>query len=466
MSKIKSENKFITEQIAKSISPLDGRYGKKTTHLGKYFSEFALMRKRTEVELKYLIALNETGLFAQFTKTELSNIKNVLNDFKYEYFIKIKEIEKKINHDVKSVEVFLIEKLSLKNPNMIHFGLTSEDVNNLSYSLLLKEYLTNEQLPQVEKVMKNIFDKADKWKSTIFPARTHGQMASPTTAGKEMSVFLNRLFEQYKRLKKFKFCGKFNGATGNYSAMYSAFSKYNWMKFSNEFIKSLDLIPNEVTTQIDSHDVWAEYFSIIIQINNILVDLNKDVWLYLMLGNFKISSNKNEVGSSTMPHKINPINFENSEGNLELSNSLLEFFIRKLTKSRLQRDLSDSTVSRNLGVGLTHAFLGLNETIIGLKKVNVNEEKCKNEIENHPELLAEPIQTILRRAGLKDPYNEMKKLTRGKIITEKTINNFIENLQVDETVKSELKKLNVVNYIGQAEKITQNVLNKVKKYLK
>jgi len=184
-----------------------------------------------------------------------------------------------------------------------------------------------------------------------------------------------------------------------------------------------------------------------------------------MLGNFKISSNKNEVGSSTMPHKINPINFENSEGNLELSNSLLEFFIRKLTKSRLQRDLSDSTVSRNLGVGLTHAFLGLNETIIGLKKVNVNEEKCKNEIENHPELLAEPIQTILRRAGLKDPYNEMKKLTRGKIITEKTINNFIENLQVDETVKSELKKLNVVNYIGQAEKITQNVLNKVKKYL-
>ncbi|MEA3500439.1 MAG: adenylosuccinate lyase [Candidatus Marinimicrobia bacterium] len=466
MSKIESENKFTTEQMAKSISPLDGRYGKKTFHLGEYFSEFALMKKRTEVELKYLLALNETGLFVKFTKKEVLNIKNILKDFKLEYYSEIKNIEKKLNHDVKSVEVFLIEKLSLKNPNMIHFGLTSEDINNLSYSLLLKEYLKNEQLLQIEKMMKIIFEKADEWKSTIFPARTHGQMASPTTAGKEMSVFLNRLFLQYKRLSKFKFCGKLNGATGNYSAMYSAFPKYNWIKFSNNFIKSLGLVPNEVTTQIDSHDIWAEYFSIIIQINNILIDLDKDIWLYLMLGYFTISSNKNEVGSSTMPHKINPINFENSEGNLELSNSMLEFFIRKLTNSRLQRDLSDSTVSRNLGVGLTHAFLGLNETITGLKKVNVNIEKCKNEIESHPELLAEPIQTILRRVGLKDPYNEMKKLTRGKIITEKIINNFIENLQVDKTVKNELKKLSVVNYIGQAEKVTQNVLNKVKKYLK
>lgn len=464
MKKSEDKNKFIG--VVQPISPLDGRYGKKTVRLGKYFSEFALMQKRTEVELKYLIALNETGLFVKFTKKEMSNIKNIINDFKLEYYSEIKNIEKKLNHDVKSVEVFLIEKLSLKNPNMIHFGLTSEDVNNLSYSLLLKEYLKNEQLPQVEKMMKTFFEKADGWKSTIFPARTHGQMASPTTAGKEISVFLNRLFLQYKRLNKFKFCGKLNGATGNYSAMYSTFPKYNWIKFSNEFVEGLDLVPNEVTTQIDSHDIWAEYFSIIIQINNILIDLDKDIWLYLMLGYFTISSNKNEVGSSTMPHKINPINFENSEGNLELSNSMLEFFIRKLTNSRLQRDLSDSTVSRNLGVGLTHAFLGLNETITGLKKVNINEEKCKNEIENHPELLAEPIQTILRRAGFKDPYYEMKKLTRGKMITGKTITKFIGNLKCGKNVKDELYKLDVLNYIGKAEKITKNVLNKVKNYLK
>ncbi len=465
MSINKLECECLKEQMAKSISPIDGRYGKKTAHLGQYFSEFALMQKRTEVELQYLIALNNTGLFEKFTEMELSNIKNILSDFKNEYFVKIKTIENKLNHDVKSVEVFLIEELSLKNPNMIHFGLTSEDVNNLSYSLLLKEYLENEQISQIKNVMKNIYEKADNWKSIVFPARTHGQMASPTTAGKEMSVFLNRIFEQYKRLSKFKFCGKFNGATGNYSASYSAFPEYDWIKFSNEFIKSLGLIPNEATTQIDSHDVWAEYFSIIAQINSILIDLNKDIWLYLMLGNLAISSNKDEVGSSTMPHKINPINFENSEGNLELSNSMLEFFIRKLTNSRLQRDLSDSTVSRNLGVGLAHSFLGMNETIVGLKKVVVNEERCKNEVENHPELLAEPIQTILRRVGVKDPYNEMKKLTRGKIITEQMIIKFIENLQVDEIVKNELLKLKVVDYIGQAEKVAQNILEKVKKHI-
>ena len=464
MSKKKTEDKYLSERMAKSISPIDGRYGKKTAHLSKYFSEFALMEKRTEIELRYLLALDKTKLFPKFKKKELSKIKNILKYFKYEYYLKIKEIEKKLNHDVKAVEVFLIEELSLKNPNMIHFGLTSEDVNNLSFTLLLKEYLENEQIPQFEKIIKELVKKASDWKSDVFPARTHGQMASPTTGGKVISIFLDRLFLQYKQLNKFKFYGKFNGATGNYSAMYSAFPKFNWMKFSNDFIKSLDLIQNDSTSQIESHDFWAEYFSITTRINNILIDMDRDVWMYLMLGNFTIGAKKGEVGSSTMPHKINPINFENSEGNLELSNAMLEFFIHKLTKSRLQRDLSDSTVSRNLGVGLSHSFLGISEAIVGLSKIKMNKIYCKNEVENHPELLAEPIQTILRRVGLKNPYDEMKKLTRGKSVTKKTIVKFIDNLKVDKKVKDELKKIDVVNYIGQAEKITQSVVNKMNKY--
>ena len=445
-----------------AISPLDGRYGKRLQHLGLYFSEYALMRMRVIVELRYLKALDKTGLFEKLSDEELTAIDKIIDSFSEEDYDKIKEIEGKLNHDVKSCEVFLRENLPLKNKNMIHFALTSEDVNNLSYSLMFLDYWRKEQLPQLENLLNRLREMTESWKSIPFPARTHGQMASPTTAGKEFAVYLSRLYEQFNRLKTFHFKGKLNGATGTFSAMLSAFPDYDWIAFSREFIYDLGLQPNLVTTQIESHDSWLEYFSIVRHINTILLDLNRDIWLYLTLGYLTLEADKGAVGSSTMPHKVNPINFENSEGNLQTANALLSAFEEKLGQSRLQRDLSDSTVTRNIGAALAHSYLAVQETLKGMKRLVVNEGYCRKELENYPELLAEPIQTILRREGFDDPYNLMKELTRGKKIGRGELEAFIDGLEVSDGVKKELKSLTVSGYIGKAPQICEMVLKEVK----
>ncbi|HHJ53259.1 MAG TPA: adenylosuccinate lyase, partial [Caldithrix abyssi] len=333
-----------------AISPLDGRYRQKLAHLSDYFSEFALMRSRVQVELRYLLVLDAAGLFAPLNHAEKQAIERQLDQFTDEDYRQIKEIESRINHDVKACEMFLRETLGLRQPNMIHFGLTSEDVNNLAYTLLLKEYLEREQLPQLRSLLEQLATLAESWCAVPFPARTHGQMASPTTGGKEMAVYINRLLRVYRFLRAFRFRGKLNGATGNFSALVAAFPQYDWIEFSRQFLQSLDLEYNPATTQIEDHDTWGAYFAIVRQLNNILLDFDRDMWLYLTLGYLVMEADAGAVGSSTMPHKVNPINFENSEGNLQISVALLNGITDKLGNSRLQRDLSDSTVERNKGV--------------------------------------------------------------------------------------------------------------------
>ncbi len=451
--------------MLKAISPLDGRYLKRVEALGDYFSEYALMGARVWVELQYLLALNETGIFPPLGKREIKRIEKMSKTFTKNDYDAIKEIEQTLNHDVKSCEVYLIRELKLRNPNMIHFGLTSEDVNNISHSLILKKYRDEYQLPQLKLFLNFMGKKISEWKTISMPARTHGQMASPTTAGKEMAVFASRILRQYTALKNLKFRGKLNGASGNFSAFVSASKDVNWIQFSKKFLESLDLEMNPATTQIEDHDNWSEYFFIIKMINTILIDMNEDMWMYLMLGYFKQKITVGEVGSSTMPHKVNPINFENSEGNLGIANSLLEHFSSKLSRSRLQRDLSDSTVERNFGVALGHASLGLQETQHGLKKLTVNAELCENELNDYPELLAEPIQTILRREGFSNPYEIMKSLTRGHGITIANLNKFINSLKVNDEVRKELADLRTFTYVGIAEKICNEIIKDLKKGL-
>ncbi len=449
--------------MLKAISPLDDRYYKRVEMLGDYFSEYALMGARIWIELQYLLALDKTKIFPALGKREIKRIEQMSVSFTQEAYEKIKDIEVTLNHDVKACEVYLFNELKLKHPNMVHFGLTSEDVNNIAYSLLIKKYCDVQQLPQLQTLLRFLAKKITEWRSVSFPSHTHGQMASPTTAGKELAVFASRLLHQYSALKKLRFRAKCNGATGNYSAFVSASSNIKWVEFSRKFLYSLDLDMNPVTTQIEDHDTWAEYFFISKMINNILLDMNEDVWTYLMLGYMKQKTKNSEVGSSTMPHKVNPINFENSEGNLGISNALLDHFTTKLTRSRLQRDLSDSTVERNIGVALGHAYLGLDETLRGLKKLRVNAEFCENELNNYPELLAEPIQTILRREGFENPYNIMKNITRGHTLTVADLNKFISSLKVSDEVRKELSDLRAVNYTGIADKICNDVVREINK---
>ena len=449
-----------------AISPLDGRYGARLRHLSAYFSEYALMRMRVMVELRFLEALDETGLFPKLYPQERDRIKTMKSQFDEKAYGRIKEIEAGINHDVKACEVFLREELGLREPNMIHFGLTSEDVNNLSYSFLLKEYVEKEQLPQLKELIQTLLAHAENWAEQPFPARTHGQMASPSTAGKEMAVYISRLLRQYRLLKRFRFSGKLNGATGNYSALLAAFSAFDWLDFSRRFMEKHGLKANLVTTQIEDHDTWARYFSITRQINNIVLDLDRDVWLYLTLGYLTIEAEKGAVGSSTMPHKVNPINFENSEGNMQVSSALLSGLIDKLGNSRLQRDLSDSTASRNIGVALAHSYLAVQETVKGLKKLQVNAARCEQELDDHPELLAEPIQTILRKEGVEDPYNLLKEITRGKRVSRNELIELVDQLDIPAETKSRLKNLQVKNYLGDAVRICKLAASEAREELK
>ena len=448
--------------MERAISPLDGRYAQRLSHLSAYFSEFALMRSRCRVELLYVLALDHTRLFAPLSSGEKERIAAALDLFSEQDYKRIKAIEAVTRHDVKACEMFLRDKVKLADNNLIHFGLTSEDVNNLAYNLLLKEYLEQKHLPQLRKLLNLLCDLAERWKSIPFPARTHGQKASPTTAGKEIAVFLHRLHRQYLKLKAFRFSGKLNGAVGNFSAMLAAFPEYDWRQFSADFVQSLGLLVNIATTQIEDHDTWAEYFNITRQINNIVIDLDQDFWQYIAHELFYERTTAEEVGSSTMPHKVNPINFENSEGNLLLSNSLLAMLADKLCRSRMQRDLSDSTVTRNIGVALSHAFLAVEETLRGLQKVEINAEKCRADLNDSPELLAEPIQTILKTAGIEDPYTLLKEHTRGRKITREALTALIDNLDIDDALKQRMHALEVADYIGDAVRICDDVLQLVK----
>ena len=445
------------------ISPLDGRYKGRLKNLSAYFSEFALMRARCEVELRYVSALNETGLFEALSHEEKSRIQSALGDFSDADYQRIKEIESVTRHDVKACEMFLREKVQLTDNNLLHFALTSEDANNLAYNLMFKAYLEEAHLPLLEKLIALLCELASRWKSLPFPCRTHGQKASPSTAGKEVAVYINRLLRQYQKLGSFKFVGKLNGAVGNFSAMLAAFPDYDWMEFSYAFVEGLGLTRNIATTQIEDHDTWAEYFNISRQINNIVIDLNQDFWSYISRDLFHEETKAGEVGSSTMPHKVNPINFENSEGNLLLSNSLFAMLADKLCRSRMQRDLSDSTVERNIGVAFAHSYLACTETMRGLQKVQINEDVCLQELENSPELLAEPIQTILKTVGIEDPYNLLKQFTRGKAITQNELAQFIDGLELDEKLKDRLKSMQASSYIGDAVRICDNVVGLAQK---
>jgi adenylosuccinate lyase len=447
------------------ISPLDGRYSDRLDSLSEYFSEFALMRARVQVELRYLLALDRLRIFPPLSREELARVERRLVQFGAADFERIKQIEEHTRHDVKACERFLAESLALRHPEMIHFGLTSEDITNLAYSLLLQEFVHREQLPSLEALMRELLQLAERWADAPFPARTHGQLASPTTAGKEMAVFLHRLLRVWRRLSEFTFAGKLNGATGNFSALRAACPDVDWWGFAERFVRSLGLEPNLVTTQIEDHDCWAEYFDITRRMNNVVLDLDRDIWLYISYEYLRQRAADGQIGSSTMPHKINPINFENSEGNLELANALLAHLSDKLCRSRMQRDLSDSTVARNIGVALSHAHLAITETLRGLRKVDVDRERCRRELEAHPQLLSEPIQTILRLEGVADAYERLREMTQGKRVTRETLTRNAAALTEDPAVRERLAALRVAEYTGDAEAIARRVIATVRKEL-
>ncbi|MEI6280698.1 MAG: adenylosuccinate lyase [bacterium] len=448
-----------------AINPLDGRYYNKTRPLAEYFSEEALMKYRIMVECEYLIALsalNKTAL-RKFTAKEITIMKNIYEKFDQASYTEIKKIEAATNHDVKSVEYFIKNKLSkssLKDSiEWVHFALTSEDTNNISYALILSQSLENTIKPTISKIVSELNSLAKKHKTLSMLARTHGQPASPTTFGKEMKVFITRLEKQLKELCNINIEAKLNGATGNYNAHVVAYPNVKWPEFSIKFISSLNkgkkfkLIANLVTTQIENHDSYIMIFDNIKRINNILLDFNQDIWRYISDSYITQRPKDGEVGSSTMPHKINPIDFENSEGNLGLANALFEFFARKLPISRLQRDLSDSTIERSFGTAFGYSYLAYCSLLKGLSKISLNENIINEDLNNHPEIITEAIQTILRREGIAMPYEKLKELTRGKQVTILDIHKFIDRLEVSEKIKKELLKITPENYIGLASKL-------------
>ncbi|OGI65212.1 adenylosuccinate lyase [Candidatus Nomurabacteria bacterium RIFCSPLOWO2_01_FULL_39_18] len=455
-----------------SISPIDGRYEKYTKPLVPYFSESASMKYKILMECEYLIALSETkGVrLRKLSAKEKSLIRNVYEKFSLIDAQIITDIElkgykniKATNHDFKAIEYFTKDKLkttSLKNClEWVHFALTSEDASNIAYALMLSEGLRDVFLPALEEVIKKIGQLAKTNKNMPILARTHGQPASPTTFGKEFKIFYSRLNRQLGQLKKYRPQAKLNGATGNYNALAVAYPRIDWVKFSEKFIRQINkqrknnLEASLLTTQIESSDSYAELFDIIRRVNTILIDFNQDVWRYISDDWIGQKLKEGEVGSSTMPHKVNPWFLENSEGNLGIANSLFEFFSRKLPVSRLQRDLSNSTVLRNIGTAFGHSLIGYKYLINQLGRLQINKQKTLEDLKKHPEIIAEAIQTILRREGVKMPYEKLKELTRGKQVTLDDIHNFINSLDINKKIKKELLKITPENYIGLASKL-------------
>lgn len=443
-----------------SISPLDGRYGNSLKELSTYFSEKALMRYRLLIEVEYLIFLGkEKGIkeLSPFSKNQKNNLRKLYKNFTDADAKKIKNIEMKTKHDVKSVEYFLQSNLAKKYQPWVHFALTSEDVNNLSYSLMWKDGIKDVYLPSLVQIQKKIKNLAKINKNISMLSLTHGQPATPTTFGKELAVFAARLNRQVDQIKTHKLLGKFGGATGTWSAQIAAYPNVNWIRFASKFIKAVGLSPNTITTQIEPHDSIAESFHQIIRVNSILTDLCRDMWSYISRNVLIQKKVAGEVGSSTMPHKINPIQFENAEGNMGVSSSILIHLSTKLPVSRMQRDLTDSTTLRNQGVALGYSYLALINILNGLSRITVNKVKIKSELNQHWEVLAEAVQTILRKNGKLDAYEQLKLLTRGKKIDQGAISEFVSSLSIPIEDKEILLSLTPESYVGLSSKLVEMI---------
>ena len=440
-----------------AISPIDGRYRGKTEQLANYFSEYALIRYRVRVEIEYFITLCELPLpqLASFDKSLFERLRDIYRNFDENEAQRVKDIEKITNHDVKAVEYFIKEEFDKIGgldayKEFIHFGLTSQDINNTSVPLSVKEALEECFNPQVEELIAQLQTYADEWKDVPMLAKTHGQPASPTRLGKEIMVYVYRLTEQLNSLKACKVTAKFGGATGNYNAHHVAYPQYDWKAFGNKFVsEKLGLEREQYTTQISNYDYLGAIFDAIRRINTIIIDLDRDFWMYISMDYFKQKIKAGEVGSSAMPHKVNPIDYENSEGNLGIANAILQFLAQKLPVSRLQRDLTDSTVLRNIGVPLGHSVIAIQSTLKGFAQTDSSREKLQEDLNNTWAVVAEAIQTILRREAYPHPYEALKALTRtNQHMTEETIHEFIQGLNVSDSVKAELMAITPSNYTG------------------
>ncbi|MBU3023090.1 adenylosuccinate lyase [Aestuariibacter sp. A3R04] len=448
-----------------AISPVDGRYASKSTELRSIFSEYGLLKYRVQVEVRWLQRLSEQDSIAEvpaFSEQSHALLNDIVENFSVEDAMRIKDIERTTNHDVKAVEYFLKERVANNSElhainEFIHFACTSEDINNLSHGLMLTEAREQVLLPYCDKLIAELTRLAKEYKTVPMMARTHGQPASPTTMGKEMANVAMRLRRQREQIAKVEILGKLNGAVGNYNAHLSAYQDTDWHHISEQFVSSLGLTWNPYTTQIEPHDYIAELFDAVARFNTILIDFDRDVWGYIALGHFKQRTIAGEIGSSTMPHKVNPIDFENSEGNLGLANAIFDHLAAKLPVSRWQRDLTDSTVLRNLGVGVGYAVIAYQATLKGISKLQVNEASLLAELDNNWELLAEPIQTVMRRYGIEKPYEKLKELTRGKKVNAAVIADFIDDLALPDAAKAELKALSPANYIGDAIRLVDQL---------
>ncbi|MDO6440580.1 adenylosuccinate lyase [Marinobacter sp. 2_MG-2023] len=448
-----------------AISPVDGRYGSKVSVFRDIFSEYGLIRNRVTVEIRWLQQLAahpEIIEVPAFTAEAIAFLDQMISEFSLQDAERIKEIERTTNHDVKAVEYFIKEKIA-DIPELhavtefVHFACTSEDINNLSHALMLREGLDNGLLPAMGRVVEKLGELAQEHAEQPMLSRTHGQTASPTTVGKELANVVYRLRRQMKQIREIEVLGKINGAVGNYNAHISAYPALDWAANAQAFIESLGLDFNPYTTQIEPHDYIAELFDAVARFNTIVIDLDRDVWGYISLGYFKQKTVEGEVGSSTMPHKVNPIDFENSEGNLGIANALLGHLSAKLPISRWQRDLTDSTVLRNLGVGFAHSLIAYEATLKGLSKLEINPARLNDDLDKAWEVLAEPIQTVMRRYNIEKPYEKLKALTRGKAMTPEVIRSFVESLEMPDSAKAELMDLTPGNYIGNAIDQARNI---------
>lgn len=448
-----------------AISPIDGRYGSKTVDLRAIFSEFGLIRHRVTVEVRWLQQLSahddivEVPVFSEHAQKLLNDI---IENFSVEDAQRVKNIERTTNHDVKAVEYFLKEKVA-GNPELatisefLHFACTSEDINNLSHALMLNEGRSQIVLPLMDELIDNLTQMAHSYAAVPMLSHTHGQPATPTTVGKEFANVVYRLKRQRQQFAAVEILGKMNGAVGNYNAHLSAYPEINWAQLAENFITGLGVSFNPYTIQIEPHDYMAEYFDVLARFNNIILDLDRDIWTYISFAMFKQKTVAGEVGSSTMPHKVNPIDFENSEGNIGIANALFDHLAAKLPVSRMQRDLTDSTVLRNMGVGIAHSVIAYQSTLKGLSKLEINDVRLAEILENNWEVLAEPIQTVMRRYGIEEPYEKLKALTRGKTVNAETIQAFIDTLEIPESAKQSLKQMTPASYIGIAETLAKSV---------
>lgn len=447
-----------------AVSPVDGRYGSKTADLRPTFSEYGLIRHRVLVEVRWLQSLAEHPGIKEvpaFSSEANDLLNGIIDNFGIPDAERVKEIERTTNHDVKAVEYYLKEKIAGSSEieavsEFIHFACTSEDINNLSHGLMLQEGRDQTLLPLMEKVINAINDLAHQHADKPMLSRTHGQPASPTTLGKEMANVVHRLKRQHEQVKGVQLMGKINGAVGNYNAHLSAYPEVDWPAHAESFIQSLGLHWNPYTIQIEPHDYMAELFDAIARFNNILIDFCRDVWGYISLGYFKQKTIAGEVGSSTMPHKVNPIDFENAEGNLGIANALFDHLALKLPVSRWQRDLTDSTVLRNMGVGFAYTEIALHSALRGIGKLEANEQRLSEDLDQNWEVLAEPIQTVMRRYGIEKPYEKLKELTRGNRVDQAGMQTFIDTLELPQEVKEELKQLTPATYIGNAVEQANN----------